>query len=83
MAALRDFDPIKQRLAAGDYAGAEALVNDDMMKLALVGTPREIVPRIEPLLEAGITQVSLGGPLGPDPGRAIELLGSQVLPHFR
>lgn len=80
---LRDFDPVKRLLAIGDYKGAEALVNDDMMQLALAGTPRQIMPRIQALLEAGVTQVSLGGPLGPDPRRAIELLGSQVLPHFR
>ena len=51
--------------------------------LAVVGTPKQIIPRLEALVEAGITQISVGGALGPDPQRTIELLGDQVLPHFR
>ena len=78
-----DFQPIKARVAAGDYQGAAAMVTDDMCRIAMAGTPAEIVPRVEALLEAGVTHVSLGGPLGPDPRRAIELLGDQVLPRFR
>jgi 5,10-methylenetetrahydromethanopterin reductase len=35
------------------------------------------------LIRAGVTQISIGGPLGPDPRRAIELLGDRVLPYFR
>jgi 5,10-methylenetetrahydromethanopterin reductase len=80
---VKDFDPIKERLAVGDYAGAESLLTDDMLRLAVVGTPKEVIPRVEALLEAGITQVSVGGPLGPDVARAIELLGDEVLPYFR
>ncbi len=80
---VQDFDPIKERIVAGDYAGAESMLTDDMLKLAVVGTPKEVIPQIEALLEAGITQVSIGGPLGPDPVRAIQLLGDEVLPHFR
>ncbi len=67
----------------GRYAKAESLVTDQMLDLAVVGTPKQVIPRIELLLESGITQVSVGGPLGPDPRRTIELLGDQVLPYFR
>jgi 5,10-methylenetetrahydromethanopterin reductase len=38
---------------------------------------------VQALADAGITQVNLGGPLGPDPEEAIRLVGSQVIPHFR
>ncbi|MCZ7663732.1 MAG: LLM class flavin-dependent oxidoreductase [Thermoleophilia bacterium] len=77
------FAPIKERLLAGDYRGAASLVTEPMLRVAMVGTPAEIIPRIETLLEAGVTHVSLGGPLGPDPRRAIELLGHEVLPRVR
>lgn len=80
---VNDFTPVKERVEAGDYPGAAALVTDRMLDLAVVGTPTQIIPRLEALVEAGITQISVGGPLGPDPRRTIDLLGDQVLPHFR
>lgn len=78
-----DVAPVRERIVARDYRGAASLVTDRMLGLALVGTPSEVTQQIEGLLEAGVTHVSLGGPLGPDPRRAIELLGDEVLPRFR
>jgi 5,10-methylenetetrahydromethanopterin reductase len=80
---LRQFAEIKGKVAMGLYEEAESLVTDQMLDLAIVGTPKQIIPRIQLLLESGITQVAIGGPLGPDPRRTIELLGDQVLPYFR
>jgi 5,10-methylenetetrahydromethanopterin reductase len=80
---VKDFDRIKTRISEGQYAEAESLVTERMLGLALVGTPKQVIPRIERLLESGITQVSVGGPLGPDPRKTIELLGDRVIPYFR
>ena len=54
-----------------------------MIQLGLAGTPADVIERIERLADAGIDEVNLGGPLGPDPRAAIELMGSSVIPHFR
>ncbi|MDZ4731530.1 MAG: LLM class flavin-dependent oxidoreductase [Xanthomonadales bacterium] len=78
-----DFAPIKVLIDAGDYARAESLVTDDMCRLALSGTPRQVIEQIERLADLGVTQVNLGGPLGPDPAEAIRLMGEQVIPYFR
>ncbi len=78
-----DFAPLKKLVAAGDLAGASAAVTDEMLRLAIVGTPADVIARIEDLAAAGITQVNLGGPLGPDPEEAIALIGRDVIPHFR
>ncbi|HVO46546.1 MAG TPA: hypothetical protein VMT29_09440, partial [Steroidobacteraceae bacterium] len=78
-----DFDPIRERLRAADYTGAQALVTEDMLRLGIVGTPREVIRQIEELATAGIDEVGLGGPLGPDPQAALELLGREVIPYFR
>ena len=69
--------------SAGDYDGARAAVTPEMMNLAIVGSPKDAIAKIELLAEAGVTQVSIGGPLGPDPGEAIRLFGEQVIPYFR
>ncbi|MND04182.1 methylenetetrahydromethanopterin reductase [compost metagenome] len=54
-----------------------------MLQLAVAGDPRTIIRRIEALAAAGITQVSVGGPLGPDPRAAIRLFGAEIIPYFR
>ena len=54
-----------------------------MFDLALSGTPEDVAERIAALSDAGVTHVSLGGPLGPDPREAIRLLGERILPALR
>jgi 5,10-methylenetetrahydromethanopterin reductase len=54
-----------------------------MHQLAIVGTPEEAIKKIELLIESGVTQVSIGGPLGPDPKETLRLFGEKVIPYFR
>lgn len=77
------FAETRRHVDAGDYAAARAAVTPEMMKLAVTGSPKDAIEKIEMLADAGITQVSIGGPLGPDPAAAIRLIGEQVIPHFR
>jgi 5,10-methylenetetrahydromethanopterin reductase len=58
-------------------------VTDDMLRLAIVGSPEDAIAAIEGLADAGVTQVCLGGPLGPDPAEAVRLVGERVIPAFR
>lgn len=78
-----DFAPIKAAIDAGDYRRAESLVTGKMFRLALAGTPKQVIRQIERLAGLGITHVNLGGPLGPDPREAIRLMGAEVIPYFR
>lgn len=77
------FSETERLVNAGDYPGARAAVTPEMMKLAIVGSPKDAIAKIEMLAEAGVTQVSVGGPLGPDPAATIRLFGEQVIPYFR
>ncbi len=79
----RDFAPIKALIDRNRYAEAKALVSDGMLRLGLVGAPRDVIRQIERLAELGIDEVNLGGPLGPDPEEAIRLMGREVIPYFR
>mgnify|MGYP002713169519 CR=1 FL=1 len=68
----------------GDYKKAESFVTDDMVRaFSLTGTPDEIIPKIEALLDAGVTHLCFGPPHGPSVEEAITLLGERVLPYFR
>ena len=65
-----------------DEAKAIALVTDQMLRIGIVGGPREVIERLEPLVAGGATHLSFGPPLGPDQLVAVKLLG-QVIDHFR
>jgi len=77
-----DFSQIRELIGKQDYEKARAAVTPDMLRLGLSGDPGMIIEQIEALADAGITQVNLGGPVGPDVTEAINLLGTKVLPHF-
>ena len=78
-----DLAGLKDLVAARQYEKACAQVTDEMLRLGIVGTPREVIQQIEALAALGITEINLGGPLGPDPEAAIQLLGREVIPYFR
>lgn len=77
------FAPLRELVDAGRLDAATAAVTDDMYRLAIIGTPETVIDQIASLGSAGITQVNLGGPLGPDPEEAIRLVGKHVIPAFR
>lgn len=77
-----DFDPIRALHAQRRNDEAATLVTDQMLRLAIVGTPADLIDEFEVLAGIGVTQVNVGGPLGPDPAEAIALIGDKVIPHF-
>ena len=78
-----DFRPLKKSIDAGRYEDAAASVTEPMFRLAIAGTPDEVIAQIETVAAMGITQVNLGGPIGPDPAEAIRLMGEHVIPYFQ
>ncbi|MCA9997795.1 MAG: LLM class flavin-dependent oxidoreductase [Anaerolineales bacterium] len=79
-----DFAEIEQAIMVeNNPEKAIGMVTDQMLRIGVVGTPRDLLPRLEGLVAAGAQHLSFGPPLGPDPLAAIELLGREVLPYFR
>ena len=79
-----DFAPIEQAMMVeNDVEKAKALVTPAMLRIGVVGTPRDLIARLERLAAMGARHLSLGPPLGPDPLAAIEAVGREVIPHFR
>lgn len=82
--ARSEFAPIAVALQRdGDLPRAKALVTDAMLNIGIAGTSRDLIARLEGLVAAGARHLSFGPPLGPDPLAALEVLGREVLPHFR
>ena len=77
-----DFAPIEQAMMVErDQEKAIALVDEQMLRIGIIGGPRDVIERLEPLVAAGARHLSFGPPLGPDPLAAVQLLG-QVVRHF-
>jgi 5,10-methylenetetrahydromethanopterin reductase len=68
---------------SGDVARAVSMVSDKSVRaFSLTGTPSDVIPQIEALIEAGATNIAFGPPLGPDFFAALELIATDVLPQF-
>jgi 5,10-methylenetetrahydromethanopterin reductase len=79
-----DFAEIERAVQVDrDLDRACALVTDAMLRIGVCGSPGALVDRLAPLVAAGVRHLSFGPPLGPDPLRAVELLGRDVVPRFR
>ena len=78
-----DLAPLRELVDGGRPEEAAAAVTAPLFDLGLTGTPERVAERIATLADVGVTHVSLGGPLGPDPREAIRLLGERVLPALR
>ena len=78
-----DFAPAAEARGRGDLEEAARLITPPMLRLGIAGTPEDVVQRCAPLIEEGATHLSFGPPLGPDPLKAVELLGRQVMPRLR
>lgn len=79
-----EFEPITRALMVErDEEKAIGMVDERMLAIGVVGDAEDVIARLEPLAETGVTHLSFGPPLGPDPLSAVELLGTRVLPHFR
>lgn len=74
------FAHVADLVARGEDDAATAAVDDDMLRLGLVGTADEIAERCRELAAAGVTHLSFGQPLGRTSGAAVHQLGTRVLP---
>jgi 5,10-methylenetetrahydromethanopterin reductase len=77
---------VQAATARGDMEAAVAPISDDILgHFALYGTPRDVIAEIERMTNAThVTRIEFGMPHGPDGSHAaLQLLGQQVLPHFR
>lgn len=78
-----DFAEIEQAMMVeNNPKKAIGLVTEQMLRIGITGRPEELLPRLENLVMAGARHLSFGPPLGPDPVRAIQLLGKVVVGNW-
>lgn len=80
---VSNFEQIRREIDRGRYDVAKDLVTDDMLQLGITGTVAECTERIAMVEKMGVTQISLGGPLGPDIPAALKIIGQEIIPAIK
>jgi len=76
----QDFDAVHRAMLAGNRQQAAGLVTDEMLSLGIAGTPEQCLEQLLRVVDAGVDGLSLGGPLGPQPERALRLIADHIMP---
>jgi 5,10-methylenetetrahydromethanopterin reductase len=77
-------EQVAGRVAAGDSAGAGALIPDDVLdRFAFSGTPEHVAAQAGAVIAAGAGRVDFGTPHGLTDAAGVTLLGTRVLPLLR
>lgn len=80
----QEVNDVRAAAVTGDFTKGSRYVSDLAVdKCSVTGTPEEVIRQIETMAAAGVTHVAFGHCLGPDFNEALDLLGKEVLPHFR
>jgi len=77
------FEPVHTAFKQKGIKEAAKLVDDQMLRLAVHGSPDECIAQLEKLERAGVDVAMIGSPLGPDPKNSIRILGEKIIPYFK
>jgi 5,10-methylenetetrahydromethanopterin reductase len=75
--------PVQETFKREGLREATKLVTPRMLSLAIHGSPDECISKLELLERAGVNHVLIGAPLGPDPKVSINIIGREIIPHFK
>jgi 5,10-methylenetetrahydromethanopterin reductase len=78
-----EFARTQELMLAGDEDEAIASVTASMLELGIVGGVDDVIGQCAQLIDAGVSHISFGPPLGPDPMASVRLIGEKVLPVLR
>lgn len=80
---FEQFAPVHEEFKKSGIKSAIKLVNDKMLNLAIVGSADDCISQLEKVEKAGVNQVLLGAPLGPNPKESVNIVGQKIIPYFR
>lgn len=79
-----DVGRIHAAFKRGETAAAEALIPEETFEFfTAAGTPADLVPRLQAMIDAGANHIAFGGLLGPDMDEALGLIAEEIVPALR
>lgn len=75
---------IREAIVHRRWKEAFSHVNVDMVEaFSICGTPKVCIEKIKKLVNAGVDQVVVGSPIGSNMRKSINIIATDVFPHFR
>lgn len=79
-----EINKVREAASIGDFEEGASFISDlSVAKCSVTGTAKDVIEQIEAMVDAGVTHVAFGHCLGPNFDEALDLLGKEVLPHFK
>jgi len=79
-----EINNVREAASTGDFEKGASYISDlSVAKCSVTGTANDVIEQIEEMVDAGVTHVAFGHCLGPNFDEALDLLGKEVLPHFK
>ncbi|TET65214.1 5,10-methylenetetrahydromethanopterin reductase [Candidatus Bathyarchaeota archaeon] len=75
---------IRNAIVHGLWKEAFSSVDDNMAEaFSICGAPEICIGKIGKLVELGVNQIVVGSPIGPNMRKSINMIASEVFPHFK
>lgn len=75
---------IREAIVHGQWKEAFSCVDNNMVEaFSICGTPETCIEKIDKLVRAGVNQIVAGSPIGPNMRKSINMIATQVFPHFK
>jgi 5,10-methylenetetrahydromethanopterin reductase len=74
---------IKNAIVKRDWKKVFSQVTPEMIEeFSISGTPEICIEKITSLIELGVNQIVIGSPVGPDIRKSINMISTEIFPHF-
>ena len=75
---------IRDAIVHGQWKEAFSLVDNNMVEaFSICGTAETCVEKIDKLVKVGVNQIVAGSPIGSNMRKAINMIATEVFPHFK
>jgi 5,10-methylenetetrahydromethanopterin reductase len=75
---------VRDAIVHAQWKEAFSYVDNNMVEaFSICGTPETCIEKVDKLLKVGVNQIVAGSPIGPNVRKAINMIASEVFPHFK
>lgn len=69
---------------AGELDTVAKLIPERAVRaFSVAGSPNDVIPQLEEMIDLGVNHINFSPPLGPDVDVALELIAKEILPYFK
>jgi 5,10-methylenetetrahydromethanopterin reductase len=75
---------VRDAIVHAQWKEAFSYVDNNMVEaFSICGTPETCIEKVDKLLRVGVNQIVVGSPIGSNVRKAIDMIASEVFPHFK